>query len=318
MQVVDPKGRFGYGPCGLGTTMYTINATTGEVDEVGGSPFGASTDTRLGYVAAESTGQYVYVLKVSLSDIYPTPSTVLLDTLPVDSTNEQLVALGSQSIPLSGTLVAASASEHGFYLLINQNQNEPYPVAALYAILFDPTSGQASAPQSLLGLSSNALALMLDSAGKNLVVSAGESCGSLWFFQLSASDGTVSNYQSSFLACEEFAAPLAFDPTSTFFYAQYSGTGVTETGIRIIEVATATETASSPVPASVEAAIGGQADPQGPFWFLAGPAPSGGIVLYGVDPGTGYPVPPAAFSNPLFPGRNLTIGPATTDVNTHL
>jgi hypothetical protein len=55
MNVIDPKGRFAYGPCGLGASMYTIDAT-GAAAEVAGSPFGASTDPQIGYVAAESTG----------------------------------------------------------------------------------------------------------------------------------------------------------------------------------------------------------------------------------------------------------------------
>ena len=68
MTVVDPPGRFLYGPCGLGASMYTLDATTGAVAEVAGSPFAGSTDARLGSVAAESTGQYVYVLKFSFND----------------------------------------------------------------------------------------------------------------------------------------------------------------------------------------------------------------------------------------------------------
>lgn len=269
----------------------------------------------LGFLSAESTGQYVYVLKASLSDMYPTSSTVLLDTLQVDDAGVQLVAVTSQSIPLNGTLVAVAASQHGFYLLLNQNENEPDPVAVLYAILFDPTTGQASAPQSLLGMSSNALGMKMDGLGKNLVVAAGETSGSLWFFQLSPADGTVVAYNSVALAFEEFATPIAFDPTSTFFYAQFTGTGVTETGMRIFDVATATEAPSSPVPPSVESDVGGQADPQGPFSYVAGTSSPYGIAVYGVDPATGYPLPPSGFSNPLFAGRYLLLGPATIDVN---
>jgi len=315
MTIVDPKGRFAYGPCGLGASMYTLNATTGAVAEVTGSPFGASTDTTLGDVAAESTGQYVYVLKFSLND--SNPSTVLLDTFQVDATDEQLVAQSSQSVPLDGTLVAVAASQYGFYLLLNQSQgSNAQPSAVLYAILFDPTSGQASGPQSLAQTSNNARFLMMDGFGKNLVVSAGQDSGSLWFFQLSPIDGTVSAVNSVALAFQEFATPVAFDPTSSFFYVQFEGTGATETGIRIFDVSTQTETASSPVPASLESELGGQPDPQGPFSYFSGPSPGGGISVFGVDPTTGYPISPTAFSNPLFPGRDLGPGPATVDVNT--
>jgi hypothetical protein len=40
--------------------------------------------------------------------------------------------------------------------------------------------------------SDNAIAMLMDSFGKNLVISSGQSCGSLWFLQLSATDGTIS------------------------------------------------------------------------------------------------------------------------------
>ena len=316
LSVVDPKARFGYGPCGLGASMYTINATTGAVAEVSGSPFAASQDTTLGYVAAESTGQYLYVLKANWSAVYPQTSTILLDSFQVDSTGLQLIAPSSQQIQLDGTLVAVAASQHGFYLLLNQDQNTGMPVAELYAILFDSVTGQASAPQALLETSNNARAMMIDGFARSLVISSGQNCGSLWFLQLSQTNGTVSANSSLALACEEFATPVAFDPTSTYFYAQFSGTGATETGIRIFNISTAAETTSSPVPASLESEIGGQADPQGPFSYVAGPAPSAGISVFSVDTTTGYPVLPTSFSNPLFPGRSLTIGPATIDVNT--
>jgi hypothetical protein len=124
MNVIDPKGRFACGRCGLGVSMYTIDATTGAAAEVAGSPFSISADTdpQIGYVAAESTGQYVYVLKASLNEAYPTNSAVIFDTFQVEPASEQLAAQGSQSIPLARTLVSVAASQHGFYLLLNQTR----------------------------------------------------------------------------------------------------------------------------------------------------------------------------------------------------
>lgn len=314
--IVDPKGRFLYGPCGLGASMYTLNATTGAVAEVIGSPFGGSSDTRIGKIVAESTGQFVYVLKFSLSDIYPADSTVILDTLAVDSANTQLVPQPSQSLALPGTLVAVAASPHGFYILVNQNENQTYPLAVVYAILFDPATGAASAPQSFLETSNKARGLLLDNSGKNLVVSSGQNCGTLWFLQLSSTDGTLLADSWHDLPCGDFAAPLAFDPTSTYLYAKFTDSGTPEIGTRIFEVSTQTEAPSSPLPANFESELGGLIDPQGPFSFLPGtPSDGGGIFVYGVDASTGYPLAPS-FTIPLFPGRALAPGPATIDLNT--
>ena len=38
-------------------------------------------------------------------------------------------------------------------------------------------------------------------------------------------------------------------------------------------------------------------------------------MVFGVDLTTGYPVSPSGFTNPLFPGRDLGPGPATSDLN---
>jgi hypothetical protein len=179
LSVVDPKGPFAYGACGLGASMYTINATTGAVAEVPGSPFAASEDTTPGIVAAESTGQYVYVLKASFSVPYPQTSTALLDSFQIDPGGLQLIAPSSQQISLNGTLVSASVSQHGFYLLLNQNQNTGSPVAVLYAILFDPVTGQASAPQSVLETGNDAGGMLLDSPGSSL---RGKTAGASGFF----------------------------------------------------------------------------------------------------------------------------------------
>jgi hypothetical protein len=82
--------------------LHGLDATTGAIEEVIGSPFAASTNTDSIYLMAESTGHYVYVLKANTTTISSTTSTVLLDTFQLDPIGLQLVALTSQQIQLDG------------------------------------------------------------------------------------------------------------------------------------------------------------------------------------------------------------------------
>jgi hypothetical protein len=204
MSLIDPLGRFAYGTCDLGASMYSLNGTTGAVAEVTGSPSSASTDTGSGALAAEATGQFVYLLKFSLDDSYPTNSSVLLDTFQQDSTDEQLVPQSSQSITLIGTHPGESGPRR------------PYPVAMLYTIPFDPVTSLASEPAPLLQTGNNGITVVIDGPAKNLVISSGQNCGTLWFPQLAPTNGTMTGNTTADLACEEFAQNLTFDPTSTF------------------------------------------------------------------------------------------------------
>ncbi len=84
---MDPTGRFLFGVCGEGVAMYTLDSTTGIAAETAASPYSASVSTGQNsmLVTAESTGQYVYLLKVGTTEP-PVPSTFTLDTFQIDST----------------------------------------------------------------------------------------------------------------------------------------------------------------------------------------------------------------------------------------
>jgi hypothetical protein len=200
--VIDPKGRFDYGVCGLGAS---------------GSPFAVSTNTNSIYLVAEATGQYVYVLKASTTTSSSTTGTVLLDTFQVDPTGMQLVALTSQQIQLDGALASVAATQHGFYLFVNQNQNTNFPTTELEAILFDPASGQPSLVQPLLNLGMSAQRLLLDTRGKNLVLTSGQSCANLWFVSISPIDGSVTQTATASLDCGISASLLPSILPAIFF-----------------------------------------------------------------------------------------------------
>lgn len=67
---IDPKGRFLYGYCADGLSMYTLNSTTGAVTELATSPFQACTGQFGVPVIAESSGQFVHLAK---ADLQPAP-----------------------------------------------------------------------------------------------------------------------------------------------------------------------------------------------------------------------------------------------------
>jgi hypothetical protein len=95
----DPKGRFLYGYCADGLSLYTLNTSTGAVSELATSPFQASTGQFGVLVIAESSGQFVYLVK---SDLLPAPatSTPTLDTFHVDAATP---VLGLWSRPQTST-----------------------------------------------------------------------------------------------------------------------------------------------------------------------------------------------------------------------
>src|SRR5258707_12997609 len=143
---IDPKGRFLYGYCADGLSMYAVNPTTGAATEVATSPFQASTGQFGVLVVAESSGQFVYLVK---SDLLPAPetSTLTLDTFHVDAATPALVPVSSQLLSVQGAWVDGGAggdpNGNGIAILINQFPTPPtqFPNALLYRITFGPAPG---------------------------------------------------------------------------------------------------------------------------------------------------------------------------------
>src|ERR1700676_1570819 len=146
---IDPKGRYLYGYCSNGLSMYIVDALSGAASEVATSPFQASTGQFGVLVIAESTGQFVYLLKSDLLAA-PSASTLTLDTFQVDPRGPGLVPAGSQLLPVSGAWVDGGAvgdpNGHGIAIFINQfpTAQTQFPNALLYRITFDPVSGVAT------------------------------------------------------------------------------------------------------------------------------------------------------------------------------
>src|SRR5258708_8913293 len=146
---IDPKGRFLYGYCADGLSTHALNSGTGAASEVTTSPYQASTGQFGVLVVAESSGQFVYLVKSDLLAA-PSTSTLTLDTFHVDTATPALVPVSSQPLPVQGVWVYGGAvgdpNGHGIAILINQFPTPPtqFPNALLYRITLHPATRVAT------------------------------------------------------------------------------------------------------------------------------------------------------------------------------
>jgi len=314
---IDPKGRFLYGYCADGLSMYALDAATGAVREVATSPYQASTGQFGVLVVAESSGQFVYLVK---SDLLATPatSTLRLDTFHVDAATPALVPVSSQLLPVEGAWVDGGAvgdpNGHGIAIFINQfpTPQTQFPNALLYRITFDPLTGVAALDPSggtLVG--SRGLGIRISARGNFLALGYGSSRASLSIYQISATNfaltsmGTedLGNEQSPMGIDQMFPSSIFFDPTGQVTYVQVPLAGPSNCAncFELLDTSTFLVLPSSPMPVTSANFLSGLQNPQAPFTYGVSSA-NGlfGISVYEVDPGTGLPSQPAAISQPFF------------------
>ncbi|HET6931649.1 MAG TPA: hypothetical protein VFI45_15085, partial [Candidatus Acidoferrum sp.] len=277
---IDPKGRFLYGYCADGLSMYSLNATTGAVVEVAASPFQASTGQSGVLVVAESSGQFVYLLK---SDLLPTPATssLTLDTFQVDPTVPGLIPVNSQLLPLQGVWIvegaAADPNGHGIAILINQFSSPPaqFPNALLYLITFDPVTGAATLdPTGGTIIGSRGLGLRISARGNFLALGYGSSRASLAVYQVATTNFALTPLGAEDLGSElgpggsdqMFPSSIFFDPTGQVTYVQVplSGASNCVNCFELLDTGTFLVLPSSPVPLSNAAFLTSVQNPQAP------------------------------------------------------
>src|SRR5258708_23004785 len=212
--------------------MYALDSSTGAVSEVTPSPYQASTGQFGVLVVAESSGQFVYVVKSDLLAA-PSTSTLTLDTFHVDTATPALVPVSSQLLPVQGASVDGGAvgdpNGHGIAILINQFPAPPtqFPNAPLYRITFDPVTGVATLdPSGGTVVGSRAVGLRISARGNFLALGYGASRASLSIYQVSATNfaliplGTedLGNEQSPTGIDQMFPSSIFFDPTGQVTY----------------------------------------------------------------------------------------------------
>jgi hypothetical protein len=314
---IDPKGRFLYGYCANGLSMYSVNASTGAANEVAGSPFQVSPGQFGVLVFAESSGQFVYLLK---SDLLTPPanSTLTLDTFQVDAATPGLVPVSSQTLPVQGGWVDGGAvgdpNGHGIAILINQPPTPPaqFPNALLYLITFDPVTGVATLdPGGGTVIGSRGLGIRISARGNYLALGYGSSRATLSIYQINSANFALAPLGPLDLGAEQnsngvdqmFPSTIFFDPTGQVTYVQLPLAGASNCVdcFEVMDTATFLVLPSSPMSVTSANFLIALENPQAPFTYGVNSA-NGlfGINVYEVDPGTGLPSQPAAISQPFF------------------
>ena len=314
---IDPKGRFLYGYCADGLSMYALNTTTGAATEVATSPFQISTGQFGVLVVAESSGQFVYLVK---SDLLPAPatSTLTLDTFHVDATTPALVPVSSQTLPIAGEWVdggaAGDPNGHGIAILINEfpSPSSQFPNAVFYVITFDPVTGAATLdPTGGTIIGSRGLGIRISTRGNFLALGYGSSRASLSMYQVNPLNFALTSLGTEDLGSEQsptgtdqmFPRRIFFDPTGQVAYVQVPLSGPSDcvNCFELLDSSTFLVLPSSPLPVADAAFLTSLQNPQAPFAYAANSANGVfGISVYEVDPGTGLPSQPGAISQPFF------------------
>lgn len=318
--VIDPTGNFLFSVCGDGVAMYTLDSTTGIVAETPASPYSASNIPGQSGVllVAESTGQYVYLLKVTPTQS-PTPSTFTLDTFQIDANTPALVAVGSQTLSFNGTWLASvgDPARHGMFIFVNQDQGGVSPAALLFPISFDPSTGLATVSSGGLSIGSNARSIAMSPAGGYLAMGSGDTTGSLTVYQVSTTNlsmtqvGTVDlGFEDGNYGSYSFPDSLYFSPGGNLLYVQAPPANFVGEGsplpFLIYDPTTVTQVASPPIQNTSAIFLDGVADPQAPFTYVSNSGPTTfGISVYQVDLSTGQPSQPAPIAAPFFPASSL-------------
>jgi Abnormal spindle-like microcephaly-assoc'd, ASPM-SPD-2-Hydin len=323
---IDPKGRYLYGYCADGLSMYTVDAVTGAASEVATSPFQASTGQFGVLVVAESTGQFVYLLKSDLLAA-PSASTLTLDTFQVDPSAPGLVPVGSQLLPVAGAWVSGGAvgdpNGHGIAIFINQfpTAQAQFPNALLYLITFDPVTGVTTLdPSGGTVIGSRGLGVRISARGNYLGLGYGSSRASLSIYQIDPVNFALTSLGTEDLGSEVssngsdlmYPNSIFFDPTGQVTYVQVPLAGATNCVecFELLDTATFLVLPSSPLPVASAGFLSGLQNPQAPFTYAASSVNGVfGINVYEVDPGTGLPSQPSAISQPFFQ-QSTQVSPA--------
>jgi 6-phosphogluconolactonase (cycloisomerase 2 family) len=291
--VVDPTGRFAYTPSheSAGISAYTIDANTGLLAPIAGSPFAGSGALP---VTFDPTGKFLYVATYG-------GGTILAYTVdPVSGALTQVTGSPFTAGPDAFQVVIDPTGRFAYCPNLLGNDVSAYTI--------DSTSGSLTAiPGAPFAAPYNPTAMTIDPTGKFAFVSSVSSTTApvISTFQAYAIDAT-SGALTPLPGSPFMSGSPTVDPTGKFVYATSNAGGIAGYSI---DATTNTLTPMSGSPFPPVANVGPVTiDPTGKFAFVA--AGSYGIAAYTIDAASGVLTPvagsPFNFSTP----RALFIDPS--------
>jgi hypothetical protein len=299
---IDPLGRFLYAvnPQANNIAMFAIDQSTGALTQVPNSPFAVPGSNNPQFVAADSSGKFVYVGASNCTN----PTLGCIDVYAVDRTNNALVAPAQANLTLPGRVagLAANPSFPVLYVYVGPDNSGHYN-ALVNSYNINPANGSLSlGVQASQGQYGRVMAM--DRKARYLVTGHGLNIGQLEDWGISPVDGSLASFPSppppgqspiTSYGQGEFPNTISTDGTGNYLYVG------TSQGLYIYSVNTSdgvlTAVAGSPF-----AAIGSLpaanlqliADPQGPYMYVGS---NSQIYGFQVDPQTGLlaPLPGSPF-----------------------
>jgi 6-phosphogluconolactonase len=285
-----PGGRFLYitssentADAGNGLHVYSIDAATGELTSVPGSPYelGAAGDHMLRPGMTGPSGEFLYVPHGS---VYADEIAVYaVDTVTGALTLQETVPLGK---PVNQLVVHPAGD-----FVYTRNADETIGILAI-----DPVTGQLSAPTFVPGALGLGISYALDGrfmyfVDFGYVGPSTPGPGQVRGFEVdSATGGLTALPQSPYATGGNTAAAMVTDPTDRYVAATNADSGT----FAIFEIDPADGSLShvpgSPFSPAVGNSPGGVwYDPSGRFVYLAETAAAGSVSSYQVDEETGVP-----------------------------
>lgn len=309
---LDFQGRFLFVATSVNNIeMFSIDASTGALQEVPNSPFASPFTKSPEFLSTESSGQFLYVV----NGIGSQPNFSAIESFTIDPVNLDLVPSSSGSTNLPGLFVGGATHPSGqaFYVLCNfpdnsnPNPNEPF------FLLFSTANGTSTTPVVLPATSTSALSLALDPQGLHVAIATEDQIVS----QDLQLDGTLG--ASNVVLAVSGSPSLAFDPLGQFLYATLQANGSISTHFYASTMLQ--EQPDSPLSSGFPAASSWYADPTAPLIYAD--------KVYQVDPQTGLlnailspsPLPPPFFQSAVFnrpPGSQPIVGPVVLLSSTSL